>query len=392
MMPKISPETVICIAGKNQIAVDAVRYLIDSGYRKYLVVCCNEGDDGQSTWQPSLRYFANESGIPIVRLEELKELSSLIFVSLEFDKLLRPSVFKSQRLYNIHFSALPEYKGMFTSALPILHCRSHTGVTLHKIDSGIDTGDVIDQVRFQIADEWRCKDLYFEYLDAGIKLFKDNIIDLITLDDVPSVPQASKNASYYSKTAINYRDLSIDLVDTAFGIANKLRAFYFPEFQVPKIQNIFVGNWAISDKRSRKPAGTLENCGQGMSILSTLDYDLVIEHFRLYEWFDVTAEDARNLIDTKHINVRNKYGWTPLIVAAYKGDAKLCNLLLDRGADPNLTNLNGTTPMMYAMSGNSPKEVGQVLLDHGVDLDMKDLLGRDLSYYHPNYEGLIKCS
>ena len=59
-----------------------------------------------------------------------------------------PKNFLNARLYNIHFSYLPAYKGMFTSALPIKNGEVDSGVTLHKIESGIDTGDIIDQIKF----------------------------------------------------------------------------------------------------------------------------------------------------------------------------------------------------------------------------------------------------
>ena len=39
---------------------------------------------------------------------------------------------------------------MYTSCLPILFNEKESGVTLHKIDRGIDTGDIIDQITFPI--------------------------------------------------------------------------------------------------------------------------------------------------------------------------------------------------------------------------------------------------
>ena len=46
---------------------------------------------------------------------------------------------------------------MFTSALPLINGEKETGVTLHKIDAGIDTGDIIDQIKFQIKGFRYCK-------------------------------------------------------------------------------------------------------------------------------------------------------------------------------------------------------------------------------------------
>ena len=73
-----------------------------------------------------------------------------MFISLEYHRLIDPLKFVTSKLYNPHFSLLPAYKGMYTSALPLLNDEKDAGVTLHHIDSGIDTGDIIDQIIFPI--------------------------------------------------------------------------------------------------------------------------------------------------------------------------------------------------------------------------------------------------
>ena len=138
-------QDLICIAGKNQIAVDFLFSLVHHGVKSRLVVCPNDSDNGQLSWQPSLRRAASKLSIEIVSIQDLYDIDRLILLSLEFNKILNPSLFKSSRLYNLHFSDLPRYKGMFTSCLPILHDQKYGGVTLHEIDDGIDTGPIVDQ-------------------------------------------------------------------------------------------------------------------------------------------------------------------------------------------------------------------------------------------------------
>jgi len=115
-----------------------------------VLACPNGNNDGVSRWQPSLRGFANEWGVQVVSLTDLYEHDDLVFITLEFDRIVRPDLFRSHRLFNIHFSKLSAYKGMCTAAWPILNGEALAGVPLHKIDEGIDTGDVIDQVGIPI--------------------------------------------------------------------------------------------------------------------------------------------------------------------------------------------------------------------------------------------------
>jgi methionyl-tRNA formyltransferase len=310
-------------------------------------------------------------------------MDNVIFVSLEFDRIVRPEAFKSDRLYNIHFSALPAYKGMYTSALPILHGAGVSGVTLHEIDQGIDTGPMIGRSLFNLADTWTARDLYFAYLTHGFDLFCDQF-DRLVADERPfATDQPAGGATYFSRLAIDYGKLTINLRDTAHGVARQLRAFSFREYQVPNVEGMEVGAWHILRERSQKSPGTILEFGEDSLTIATIDYDIRLERFRDWEWFRLKANDSTEGLDPRRIDYADRKGWTPLIRAAYAGDVSLCRRLLEAGADPNKPNMNGTTPLMYACSGQEPDRVANVLLGYGADPEQTDRFGRDLKSYHP---------
>ena len=130
----------ICIAGKNNIAIDVCSYAVEKYGKDRILVVLNKTDNGINTFQRSFKQYAELNGLTIVQLEDVYKLKDIIFLSLEFDRIIRPCLFETRKLFNIHFSLLPAYKGMYTSALPILNGEKKTGVTLHCIDAGIDTG------------------------------------------------------------------------------------------------------------------------------------------------------------------------------------------------------------------------------------------------------------
>ena len=134
----------ICIAGKNEIAVHGLNEATKMFPKNKIIALCDLNDEGFDTWQPSYKKFANFMGIDIVKLEDCYKIQDLVFISLEYHRLIKPKQFSTKELYNIHFSKLPEYKGMYTSAWPLLTGTNASGVTLHKIDEGIDTGEIID--------------------------------------------------------------------------------------------------------------------------------------------------------------------------------------------------------------------------------------------------------
>jgi ankyrin repeat protein len=73
-------------------------------------------------------------------------------------------------------------------------------------------------------------------------------------------------------------------------------------------------------------------------------------------------------------------GNAPLLAAAGENCVDTVALLLDRGADVNVTNADGWTPLIKAASANFP-DVVRVLLKHGADIDVVDRLDRTASMY-----------
>jgi methionyl-tRNA formyltransferase len=357
--------------------------MIERGWQDRLLVCPNRTDDGISRWQPSLIRFARELGIEVVTLNTAQEMDNLIFLSLEFDQIVRPAAFKSDQLYNIHFSALPAYKGMYTSALPILYGAHLSGVTLHEIDPGIDTGPIIDQTVFDLPETWTARDLYFTYMENGLDLFCQKFDRLVAEKPPLAREQPAVGSTYFSKSAVNYGRVTINLHDTANGVARQLRAFSFREYQTPKVEGMEIGASHILSERSQKKTGTVLDRDENSLIIATTDYDIRLERFRDWDWFGLSSKDSTKELDPSHINFADKMGWTPLIRATYAGDVALLQRLLRSGADPNKPNTNGTTPLMYACSGQEPDRVMKVLLEYGADPKKLDRFGRDLKKYYP---------
>ena len=149
----------ICIAGKNEIALYGLQILLKKFDAEQLLVCPNKMTD-EPSWQPDLARYANHYGVTVSGLEDLYRIKDLVFISLEFDKIINPKKFLSDELYNVHFSLLPAYKGVYTSYWPIMNGEVKSGVTIHKIEKGIDTGDILFQKQFELPDTFTSRDLY----------------------------------------------------------------------------------------------------------------------------------------------------------------------------------------------------------------------------------------
>ena len=271
-------DNIICIAGKNDVACNSLAFLVEKGLvpKNNILVLPNPGKQLAIQGMKSLRDTAEKLGVKVVSdLADIYEIDNLIFFSLEFSKIINTLRFSTTELFNIHFSKLPQYKGMYTSVWPILNGEKATGVTLHRIDDGIDTGDIVDQHEFPIELADTCRDLYFKYNRFGFELFKANISNIIKRR-YEVRPQSRYGSSYYSKTSISYANIKIDLAKTAFEVHNQIRAFIFPEFQLPKLFGFSVIKSEIINRRSTLKPGSIVEDDSNYLVISTIDYDVKI--------------------------------------------------------------------------------------------------------------------
>lgn len=395
--------SIVCIAGKNEIAVYGLHLLMKYVNKDKILVVYNIKDDpepGFNTWQPSLLKAAKENNIRIISIEEFYSLDNIIFLSLEFYKIITPEKFSNSELFNIHFSKLPSYKGMYTSALPILNNESQAGVTLHEIDSGIDTGDIVDQITFPIEKEDSVRDLYFKYLENSKKLLEKNISSILKRETI-SYPQPPEASTYFSSKTIDYKNLEVKLFATADQVRNQIRAFFFPEYQVPKVHGFFVNFAIINTQKSTNKPGEILSITEDHIIISTIDYDVTLLRDKNSELIESAINnDKRFALECiecgANINYRyGKNGMTPLLTASINGSIDIVKLLIKSGADINLSDYQGNTSLMYAMKNyekNGKRNLFDFLIQNGGDIELKDIHSKTIKDYaiQRNIFGLFK--
>ena len=107
--------------------------------------------------------------------------------------MLKNESFKSNNLFNFHFSLLPKYRGCHTNFYQILNGEKISGVSLHKIDKGIDTGAILDQITFKIKLNDTAYQNYLRLMDYSFLLFLTKTLMKMTYYDY------FDNVTYYYK-------------------------------------------------------------------------------------------------------------------------------------------------------------------------------------------------
>ena len=132
----------------------------------------------------SLRSWAIRLGIPFVPSSNVNDISFIsevqryeadIFVSMSFDQILGPTIINSPDFgfINCHAGALPFYRGRNPLNWALINGESHFGVTVHRVDTGIDTGAIIVQNFSEIKPE----DNYSTLLKRAHHLCAESLVE-----------------------------------------------------------------------------------------------------------------------------------------------------------------------------------------------------------------------
>lgn len=236
MKPKIA------LLGKNTVAVRALKTLLTKDV-EIVLVSPNKSDMGEHGWQQSLLKEANEYNLPVRQFLKIKHVSSVEYLktlqidfifSLQYDQIVSQEVIDTAKYgaINLHFAPLPKYRGVSPIALAILNGETEFGVSLHYMDPGVDTGDIISQVFFNIEGVENARNLYDLCVFKSSELFDDTIDQILALNNARHSQDNSK-ATYYSKDTINFKQNKINFNHCSRSLMNWIKAFIFDPFQYP---------------------------------------------------------------------------------------------------------------------------------------------------------------
>jgi methionyl-tRNA formyltransferase len=138
---------------------------------------------------------------------------------------LIPSVILEQfpkGLINIHASLLPRYRGASPIESAILAGDDATGVTLMRLDKGMDTGPTYDVAKLQLTGTETRPDLYAQLAELGSEHLSAKLTAILEGNIVP-VPQDSTQATTVG--LIRKQDGHIDWSQPAITIERQIRAY-----------------------------------------------------------------------------------------------------------------------------------------------------------------------
>ena len=188
---------------------------------------------GKQLSAPPVKTLALELGIPVIQprrlrtteaIEQLRAWAPDVIVVAAFGQILRQDVLDLPPLgcLNVHASLLPRWRGASPIQAAILHGDKETGVTIMRMDAGLDTGPILSQRAIPIADDDTAGTLSGKLAILGAALLIETLPKYLAGD---LKPQPQPEAGVTTVSTLTKADGELNLAEGAQELARKVRAF-----------------------------------------------------------------------------------------------------------------------------------------------------------------------
>ena len=267
----------VVFMGTPELAATVLQKVHESGYE---IVCCVTQPDkpvGRKMilTAPPAKEKALELGIPVWQpqslrtdeaLETLRSYAPDLVITAAYGKILPQTMLDLPKYgaINVHGSLLPKYRGAAPVQWSILNLDEKTGVTIMKMDAGMDTGDILTQAEIKIEDTDHTTTLMQKLADLGAELLVSTLPDYLEgkIKPIPQDPELATVAPPISKEQGN-----IDWNRTAAQICAQIRALsQWPGAStVWKDGRMKIYDAVVDEKSESLLEQYIANCGQPVS-------------------------------------------------------------------------------------------------------------------------------
>lgn len=230
----------VVFLGAKSIGYHCLQYLIEQSEPLDIEVVAVLTNQKRAVNPSSdLKALSETHRIPVYEslaaLESAGEIDFLI--SVQYHEILKQQhIDRAQKIaVNLHMAPLPEYRGCNQFSFAIVEGRAEFGTTLHRLEAGIDDGDIISEKRFPIPEGCTVAELYELTLMHSKTLFEESIGSIIrgAYDLTPQAElEAERGTAYHYRNEIEQLK-RIDLNWSPEQISRHIRATYMPGFDPP---------------------------------------------------------------------------------------------------------------------------------------------------------------
>jgi methionyl-tRNA formyltransferase len=189
---------------------------------------------GGSLRPPAVKVAALRLGLPVIQPEKLRQPEAMeqlaawapdLIVVAAFGQILRPAVLDLPPFgcINVHASLLPRGRGAAPIQAAILAGDQQTGITIMKMDPGVDTGPILSQRALPIAADDTGGSLFVKLAPLGAQLLLETLPRYLSGELAPR-PQPEEGITY--APMLKKDDGLLDASLPALALERRVRAMF----------------------------------------------------------------------------------------------------------------------------------------------------------------------
>ena len=197
-----------------QFAVPSLRALVGEGFDVAAVVTQPDAPQGRSRSKlipPPVKVAAEAEDLTVFQPEKptdgafllrLRDLKPDIGVVIAYGHILKPELLELPRrgMVNVHPSLLPALRGAAPIEWTIIRGHDTTGVTIIRLDAGMDSGPILHQIPHSVPPDVTAGELSAHLAEVGAQALIETLAMLEQSDPPPvPVPQDEERATYAPK-------------------------------------------------------------------------------------------------------------------------------------------------------------------------------------------------
>lgn len=220
----------ICVAATPKVALPTLDFLLQSQHELVSVITHPDrpAGRGQKSRESEVSEWARDNGVacvkPLGSNETLRAvINSDLLLTIGYGVILPKEIFSSPTYgsINLHFSLLPRWRGAAPVQRAIEAGDAVSGVTVFKLDEGMDTGPIYVEKRFALDADITSDELLSELAELGVEA----VAETLQLIEDGVRPRAQSEDGAIRAMKISKEDSKIDWSQSATAISQKIRAF-----------------------------------------------------------------------------------------------------------------------------------------------------------------------
>lgn len=285
-------KTRVIFMGTPEIGKCVLQSLLDLENVEVIAVVCQPdrllNRKKEIIYQP-VKQLALEKSIKIYQPNKVKEITEEIqllnpdvIITCAFGQFINKEILEipTYGCFNVHASLLPKLRGGAPIHWAIINGEKETGMTLMKMVSKMDAGDIISQIKCEIDPNETMSSLYVKLSRLGYEIIKRDF-NLLLNREIKSIPQDESLVTFgYNITKeqeiLNFNQEAKKVNQWIRGLFDKpIATFLYSDL------NIKVHEAKVTDIASNKGPGQITHIDKNAIYVATKDFDIALLKIQL---------------------------------------------------------------------------------------------------------------